>query len=137
MQTKALRVAAYFLIGHYVIVTGLGLLGKGTPDFIRIAITLGLLIGSVGALFRPRKLGWVMVVAYAWYVLNPFILGTWAVWVAPNLSSAAKITSSIVLVLINSPLVVALVLAFKPASFASFKNPVPVDGVKEASTSKS
>jgi len=32
MQINALRLAAYFLIGHYVIVTGLGLLGKGTPD---------------------------------------------------------------------------------------------------------
>ena len=60
MQTKALRVAAYFLIGHYFIVTGLELLGKGTPDFFRIAIMLALLIGSVGALFRPRKLGWVI-----------------------------------------------------------------------------
>ena len=54
-----------------------------------------------------------------------------------NLSSTAKIASSIVLVLINSPLVVALVLVFKPASFASFKNPVPGAVVKEASASKS
>jgi Ni/Co efflux regulator RcnB len=123
MQTKALRVAAYFLIAHYLIVTALALLGKGTPDFFGVAITLGILIGAVGVLFRPRKLGWVMVVAYAWYAANPFVLGTWAIWVSPELQSSAKITASIALALINSPLIVALVLVFKPASFASFKTP--------------
>lgn len=123
MQTKALRVAAYFLIGHYVIVTGLELLGKGAPDYFKIAITLAFLAASVAALFRPYKLGWVFVVGYAWYTLNPYLLGTWSIWTAPNLTSAARITASIVLVVINSPLLVALVLVFKPASFASFKPP--------------
>lgn len=123
MQTNALRVAAYFLVAHYLIVTALVLLGKGTPDFLRFAITLGFLIGAVGALFSPRKLGWVMVVAYAWYVANPFVLGAWAVWISPELKSSAKITASIVLALINSPLIAALVLVFKPASFASFRSP--------------
>ncbi len=136
MQAKALRVAAYFLIGHFFIVTGLELLGK-TPDFFRIVITLGLLIASVGSLFIPRKLGWAMVVAYAWYALTPFLIATWAIFAAPNLPSAARITTSIVLLLINSPLIVALVLVFKPASFASFRNPLSGDADKPAGASGS
>ena len=122
MQTKALRVAAYFLVAHYFVVTAPALLGKGSPDlFIRAAITLGILIGAVGVLFRPRTLGWVVVVAYAWYAANPFVLGAWAIWFSPELQSSARITALIALALINSPLIVALVLVFKPASFASFK----------------
>ncbi|TSA44525.1 MAG: hypothetical protein D4R56_07040, partial [Deltaproteobacteria bacterium] len=103
--------------------TALALFGKGTPDFIRAAIMLGILIGAVGVLFRPRKLGWVMVVGYAWYAANPSVMGAWAIWVSPELQYGAKITASIALALINSPLIVALVLVFKPASFASFKTP--------------
>ncbi len=122
MQINALRLAAYFLIAHFLIVTPLALLGK-TPDFFRAAITLGILIGAVGVLFSPRKLGWVMVVAYAWYAANPYVLGTWEIWVLPKMQSSAKITATIVLALINSPLIVALVLVFMPASFASFKSP--------------
>ncbi len=128
MQTKAVRVAAYFLIAHYLIVTALALLGKETPDLVRVGITLGTLIGSVGALFRPRKLGWLMVVAYAWFAASPFLLGTWTIWSSPELQSSAKITASIVVALIHSPLVVALILVFKPASFASFRNP-PTENV--------
>jgi polyglycine hydrolase-like protein len=123
MQTKALRVAAYFLIAHYSIVTALALLGKGTPDYFKIAITLGILVAAVAVLFRPRKQGWWMVVAYAWFAANPFVQGTWVVWVSPELPSSAKITASIVMALINSPLIVALVLVFMPASFASFTTP--------------
>lgn len=123
MQTKTLRVAAYFLIAHYLLVTALVLLGKGTPDLVRVGITLGILIGSVGVLFKPRKLGWLMVVAYAWFAASPLLSGTWAIWSSPELQSSAKITASIVVALIHSPLVVALILVFKPASFASFANP--------------
>jgi len=131
MQINALRLAAYFLIAHFLIVTGLALLGK-TPEFFRAAITLGILFGAVAVLFRPRKLGWVMVVAYAWYSANPFVLGTWEIWVSPALQSSAKITASIVLALINSPLIVALVLVFMPASFASFKSPADTTATQAA-----
>ena len=131
MQINALRLAAYFLIAHFLIVTGLALLAK-TPEFFRAAITLGILFGAVAVLFRPRKLGWVMVVAYAWYSANPFALGAWEMWVSPALQSSAKITGSIVLALINSPLLVALVLVFMPASFASFKTPADTTATQAA-----
>ena len=132
MQSKVLRAAAYFLIAHYLIVAVLTLLGKGPSDPVRVAITLGILIAAVAALFRPRKLGWVMVIAYAWYATNPYMLGTWAIWVSPALQPSAKITASIVLALINSPLIVALVLVFKPASFASFKTPPDASAAQAA-----
>ncbi len=131
MQTKALQVAAYFLIAHYLISTALAalaFLGKGTVDYLRLVFELGFLLGSVGALFRPRKLGWVMVVAYAWYSANPIILGAWAMWASPELQSSARIGGSIVLAVISSPLIVALVLVFRPSSFAYFKNP-PLENV--------
>ena len=136
VQTKALRVAAYFLIAHYLTITVLALLGKEAPDFIRIAVTLGLLIGSVGSLFIPRKLGWVSVALYAWYAGNPFALATWAIWVSPAMQAMAKIIASLTLALINAPLIAALVLVFKPASFASFRNPVADDDAPARASGK-
>jgi len=132
MQTQTLRVAAYFLIAHYLIVTGLTFLGKGTPDLFRVVITLGLLVGAVGALFKPRKLGWLMVVVYAWYAANPFLLGTWVLWASPEAQSSTKIAASIALALFNLPLIVALVLVFKPASFASFRSAPEDDSAQAA-----
>jgi len=125
MKTNVLRIAAYFLIAHYLLVTAVSFFAKGPPDIARIMITFGILVASVGALFKPRKRGWLVVAAYAVYVLIPTFLNIWPMWASPDRSLSTKLVFSMVLAVIHTPLLVAVVLVFKPANFASFKNPLP------------
>lgn len=75
MKVKALRVAAYLLIAHFLIASALGFAARGGPDYQRMAMTLAILIVAVSALFNPRRKGWLAVVAYALYVLAYQVLG--------------------------------------------------------------
>ena len=61
MNKNSLRRAAYLLIAHFVLITGISLLGKAPLDYVRVVMSLGFLIGGVAALFWPSKMGWVMV----------------------------------------------------------------------------
>lgn len=121
MQTRPLRVAAYLLVAHFLIISAWTLLGRGSPDLLRLVVTLGFLVGAVSALFRPYKLGWLMVVAYALHSITPFLLGTWALWASTEWQMVAKVGASVVFAVACAPLVAALVLVFRPAGFAAFK----------------
>jgi hypothetical protein len=121
MQTRSLRVAAYLLVAHFLIIAAWTLLGRGSPDLYKLAISLGFLIGAVGALFKPYKLGWLMVVAYALHSMSPFLVGTWALWASTEWPMVAKIGASAILAVASVPLVAALVMVFRPAGFAAFK----------------
>ena len=137
MKNGALRVAAYFLVAHFIIAAAIAFLGTGSPDYFRMFVSFGFLLGSVFALFAPRKLGWLMVVAYTLHTLSPLPTGMWAVWNSTQLEPAARIVALVILSLMQVPLLVALVLIFKPGSFAAFKSPPAGDVAKEAAVSKS
>ena len=132
MQPKALRLAAYFLIAHYVLLTGLGLMGQGAQDYMRIAVTLALLVASVLALFKPKRRGWLMVLAYALYMVSPFVQVLWAMGSMPNMDATARTVTIVVFSVLHAPLVVALILVFKPGSFAAFRNPAALDAAAPA-----
>ena len=55
MKVKALRLAAYLLIAHFLIVVALAFLSKGGPEYTHLALALALLFGATGALFSPRR----------------------------------------------------------------------------------
>lgn len=131
MQTRSLRVAAYLLAAHFLIIAAWTLLGRGSPDLFKLAITLGFLIGAVGALFKPYKLGWLLVIAYALHSMSPFLAGTWALWASTEWPMVAKIGASVVLAVASAPLVAALVLVFRPSGIAAFK-PVVDTAVRES-----
>jgi hypothetical protein len=132
MQPKALRIAAYFLIAHYALVTGLGLMGSAPPDYVRMLVTLAFLIAAVLVLFKPKRRGWLMAIGYSLYMLSPFLGAAWAMWSMPGLDSTAKVAALVVILVVNVPLIVALVLVFKPTSFAAFRNPPVADAAATA-----
>jgi len=132
MQPKTLRIAAYFLIAHYALLTGLGLMGSAPPDYVRILVTLAFLIAAVLGLFKPKRRSWLMVIGYGLYMLSPFLGEAWRMWSSPVLDSTAKVVALVVILVVNTPLIVALVLVFKPASFAAFRNPPVADAASAA-----
>lgn len=123
MKVKALRIAAYLLIAHFLIVVGLALVAQGGPNYSRLGFALLLLIVACAALFTPRKRGWLAIVGYAIVVLAQHALGLWATWSNPSVPMSAKVTAVIVLAVIDALVLAALVLVFKPSSFAAFASP--------------
>ena len=136
-RTNTLQIAAYFLIAHYLLITTIEFLAKEGPDFASVAITLGLIIGSVAALFKPTKRGWLSIVAYALYVLYPALSDALRLAISPEMTFSAYIFGMSLLALVHMPLVVALALVFKPTSFALFKSPPPGNVVKEVTNPSS
>jgi len=123
MKVKALRIAAYLLIAHFLIMVGLAFVTQGGPNYSRLGFVLLLLIVACTALFTPRKLGWLAVVGYAIVVLAQAAAGLWAAWSNPGVPTSAKVAAVIVLAVINALVLAALVLVFKPSSFAAFASP--------------
>ena len=136
MKVKALRLAAYLLIAHFLIFLGFAFLAKGGPNFSFLGTALLLLIGSVTALFTPHKRGWLTVVAYAIVVLGQHAIGLWAALNNPATPMGMKIVALVVLAFIDSFAIAALVLVFKPANFAAFTSPVPSPGAAQNPVAK-
>ena len=125
MKNKALRLAAYFLIAHFVIVAGFSFAAPGGPNYTRLAIMLALMFGAASSLFAPRKRGWLIVLAYLIFVLGHQLVSLWANWSNPAVPPGTKAAILAVWAVINSLPIVALVLVFMPANFAAFKSPLP------------
>ena len=136
MKSNELRLAAYFLIGHFCLLSGLAALGKGEPEYLRIAVSIGFLLGSVGALFSPRRRGWLMVVAFALHALSPFFVGLWTLWSSPGQTATMKVLATLVMLVINSLLLTALILVFKPSNFALFRNSDPEGAANDGAVVK-
>ena len=124
-QGKALRLAAYLLIAHFLVVVALAFLAKGAPDYSHLVLALALLIGATVALFSPRRRGWLAVLAYAIVVVSRHAIGLWATWNNSAVPMGMKVTALVILVLFDSLVIAALVLVFKPTNFAAFKSPLP------------
>lgn len=121
---KALRIAAYLLIAHFLIATLLGLASRGALDYQRLVMTLALLVVAVSALFKPRGKGWIAIVAYALYVLAYQVFGLWSFYAgSPAAPLVTKIVVALVWILINAMPAAALVLTLLPANFAAFAKP--------------
>lgn len=126
MQVRALRIAAYLLIAHFVIVAGFAFAGQGSPDYMRLLMKAAILAIAVNALLKPRGRGWLIVLGYGIYILVEPAIGLWGVLsgstpMPPN----AKVVAVAVWGLINALPIVALVLTFIPAHFAAFKATPP------------
>ena len=137
MKVKALRLAAYLLIAHFLIVVALAFLSKGGPEYTHLALALALLFGATGALFSPRRRGWLVVLGYAIVVLSRHAVGFWVTLSNPAVPVGMKVTALFILALIDSLAIAALVLVFKPANFAAFKSSLPDTAASEDPGAKS
>jgi hypothetical protein len=97
MKVKALHIAAYLLIAHFLAILGLALVAQGTPNYSRLGFTLLLLVVACAALFTPRKRGWMAVVGYAVIVLAQHAMALWPAWSNPSVPMSAKVTAVIML----------------------------------------
>ena len=131
-KVKALRVAAYLLIAHFLITLALSFAARSGPDYMRIVLTLGFLIVALSALFNPRGKGWLAVVGYALYVLGYQVLGLLSTYAgSAAMPLGTKVVVAAVWLLINAMPVVALVLTLMPANFAAFKSSLANNEVTE------
>ncbi len=126
MKVKALRLAAYLLIAHFLIVAAVSF--RSTPNYSTLATLLFLLVSSVGVLFSPRRRGWLAVLGYAIVVFGNQALGSWALLSNPTTPLAIKVTTLVFLVLVDSLAIAALVFVFRPSNFAAFAASVPGAG---------
>ena len=125
MKVKALRLAAYLLIAHFLIILGFAFLGQGTPNYPHLVVAFALVFSATMALFSPRRRGWLIVLAYAIVALSPHAAGLWGTWNNPAVPLGMKVVSLVILAVIDSLAIAALVLVFKPANFAAFTSSVP------------
>ena len=102
MKVKALRVAAYLLMANFLLIVALNFAGQATPDYGHFVVLVALLVVATAALFSPRKKGWLGVVAYAMTHENEQRI------------------------VVDSPLIAALIIVFNPANFAAFSTPPAV-----------
>src|SRR5713226_7699013 len=123
MKVKALRIAAYLLIAHFLIMVGLALVAQGGPDYSRLGFALLLLTVACTALFTPRKRGWLAVVAYPIVVLGQHAVALSAAWSNPGIPTSTKVAAVIVMAVVDALVLAALILVFKPSSFAAFASP--------------
>jgi peptidoglycan/LPS O-acetylase OafA/YrhL len=137
MNNKALRLAGYLLIAHFVVVAAFSFAGQGSPNYTRLAVMLALLFGAASALFAPRKRGWLIVLAYLILVLGYQLVSLWANWSNSAVPPGTKVVMLAVWAVINSLPIVALVLVFKPANFAAFKSSLPETATSEGLGPKS
>jgi hypothetical protein len=128
MKVKALRVAAYLLIAHFLIVAALSFLGRSGPDYMQLAVALALVAGATGALFNPRKRGWLAVLAYVLVICGRQVAGIWVTFGNPAVPLGMKITAIVILLVVDSLAIAALVLVFLPANFAAFAATAPGPG---------
>jgi hypothetical protein len=126
MKVKALRLAAYLLIAHFLIVAAISL--RSASNYSTLATLLILLVSSVGVLFSPRRRGWLAVLGYAIVVFGNQALGSWALLSNPTTPLAIKVTAVVFLALVDSLAIAALVLVLKPVNFAAFAVSVPGAG---------
>lgn len=122
MKNKALRLAAWLLIAHFVVVTAFSFAARVSPNYSHLFIKFALLFGAANALFAPRKRGWLVVIAYLVFVLYYSVLGLWAIWSNSAMPQGTKSVMIVLWAVLNSLPVIALVLVFKPANFAAFNS---------------
>lgn len=128
MKVKALRVAAWLLIAHFLIASALGLAARGGPDYQRMGMTLAVLVVAVSVLFNPRRKGWLAVVAYVLYVLVYQVVGIWSSFASsPAMPPGARVVVVAIWLLLNAMPVAALILTLMPSNFAAFASAAAKD----------
>jgi len=130
MKIKALRLPAYLLIAHFLIATALALSARGNPDYVRMAMTLGLLLVAVSALFNPRRRGWMIVLGYVLYLFAHQAAGIWTAlggW--PALPFGARLVAGIAWGVLFALPATALAFMLMPANIAAFADPPVIGGV--------
>jgi len=122
MQNKALRLAAWLLIAHFLVVAALSFAAPISPNYSHLFIKFAFLLGAAHALFAPRKRGWVPVVLYLVFILYYQLLGLWTIWSNAAMPRGTKSAMIFFWAVLNSLPVAALVLIFKPANVSALKS---------------
>lgn len=127
MKVKAFRLAAYLLIAHFLIYVALGFLSQDRPSYTHLVVAAVLLMSATMSLFSPRtrRRGWLAVLFYAIVIFVRHATFLWVTLSNPTVPMEMKVMALVIIALIDSLVIAALILVFKPSNFSAFTSTTP------------